>query len=494
MNKWLQRGDKSVLTAGRPEILHTGPLHYRAELNEQIYKETLNVYFLCLTVFWGERGETLPWFLWFICGIWQKHAEKRQKLILQTVHFTWNLINQKRVCTIFVGGGVEVWFFFWVQCDISLWLVYGCSTVFIHAVCKCTEFSWLDGCSPGPSYSHVVVEEELVNYLWKWEELGQKTCGQSWWRGGRGIGSVWGRGSSTKMEGQMSRLSRRWRWGESHWPKWHRIQSLCVFRKLTPAPPPIHGATSPTCRRRLQTLMVILGEYCRETGEPSERSQFRRGALQIWPSDSHFHSGKGLESFPPSLHPLWESQAGYSCWGYQVSSGGEKEGTKVTSRNRPPNSHPADFPDLGEAVHIAWPWDTEKMQNKAHFCWMNQHWDETQRACTLGSVPNDPLMWWGSIPAIPPNGPSPPAPMGNWSGCTKAQYKKAEQLFLTTAGAIIHTSTWTHTHTKDADDETDKVPHIWSTSAWRYRVYHGVHVVARVGWIWHEQVWDDNKV
>lgn len=40
--------------------------------------------------------------------------------------------------------------------------------------------------------------------------------------------------------------------------------------------------------------------------------------------DLHFHSEKGLESFPPSLHPLWESQAGCSYLGYQVSSGGRK--------------------------------------------------------------------------------------------------------------------------------------------------------------------------
>lgn len=121
---------------------------------------------------------------------------------------------------------------------------------------------------------------------------------------------------------------------------------------------------------------------------------------------------------------------------------------------------------------------------------MNQrNCDKMQCACTLVTVPNDPFMWWGSIPAIPPNGPSPPAPMGNWRGCTKMQYKKAEQLFLTRVGAITHTSA--HTHTQDA--QTDKAPHIWSTSAWRYRVYHGVHVVARVGWIWYEQIQDDNK-
>lgn len=55
------------------------------------------------------------------------------------------------------------------------------------------------------------------------------------------------------------------------------------------------------------------------------------------------------------------------------------------------------------------------------------------------------------------------------------QYKKAGQSFLLRVGAILDTNT----HTQDA--QTDKAPHIWSTSAWRYRVYHGVHVVARVG-------------
>lgn len=75
----------------------------------------------------------------------------------------------------------------------------------------------------------------------------------------------------------------------------------------------------------------MFGEYCGDTGERETGAPVRTDAAacaasegKVKRSDLHFHSEKGLESFPPSLHLLWESQAGCSYLGYQVSSGGRK--------------------------------------------------------------------------------------------------------------------------------------------------------------------------
>lgn len=95
-----------------------------------------------------------------------------------------------------------------------------------------------DRFSLGPLYS-LVVEEELVNHHLKWEkELDRRVAESRDWGEGCGVG---GR-SSTKMEGQMSRLSRWWHWTKSHWLVWHHILSLCISSDLST--PPFYGATS----------------------------------------------------------------------------------------------------------------------------------------------------------------------------------------------------------------------------------------------------------
>lgn len=38
-------------------------------------------------------------------------------------------------------------------------------------------------------------------------------------------------------------------------------------------------------------------------------------------------------------------------------------------------------------------------------------------------LPNDPFMWCGSIPAMPPIGPSPPGPIGNCQTHTQGHIK-----------------------------------------------------------------------
>lgn len=81
----------------------------------------------------------------------------------------------------------------------------------IHAVCNFTVLL-RDRFSLGPLYSLDVVEEELVKHHLRWEEELDRRGADS--RDGGGGGR-----SSTKMEGQMSRLSRRWRWAKSHWRK-----------------------------------------------------------------------------------------------------------------------------------------------------------------------------------------------------------------------------------------------------------------------------------
>lgn len=104
--------------------------------------------------------------------------------------------------------------------------------------------------------------------------------------------------------------------------------------------------------RRSSSCLGNTAETRRETGAPVRTDSCSSTEVERYRSDLHFHSEKGLGSFPPSLHPLWESQAGCSYLSYQVSSGGEK-GAKVNKQNRFANSNTADFPYLGEAIHIA---------------------------------------------------------------------------------------------------------------------------------------------
>lgn len=60
--------------------------------------------------------------------------------------------------------------------------------------------------------------------------------------------------------------------------------------------------------------------------------------------------------------------------------------------------------------------------------------------------PNDPFMWCGSIPAIPPNGPSPPAPIGNW-----VEHKEEDDKAIATAReAVTLTSQSCCSHTRRA--------------------------------------------
>lgn len=87
-----------------------------------------------------------------------------------------------------------------------------------------------------------------------------------------GIGSVWGRGSSTKMYGANVPTQQAVKvGGESLAEVTSHPVPLCFQEAHPRAPPPIHGATSPTCRRRLQTLMVMLGEYCGDTEKRESR-------------------------------------------------------------------------------------------------------------------------------------------------------------------------------------------------------------------------------
>lgn len=76
-----------------------------------------------------------------------------------------------------------------------------------------------------------------------------------------GIGSVWGRGSSTKMYGGKCPDSAGGESGGRVTGGSDIASSPSAFSGSSPPRVPrIHGATSPTCRRRLQTLMVMLGE------------------------------------------------------------------------------------------------------------------------------------------------------------------------------------------------------------------------------------------
>lgn len=156
------------------------------------------------------------------------------------------------------------------------------------------------------------------------EGTGQKRRGQSW----RGWGGGGGGRSSTKMEGQMSRLSRRWRWAKSHWRKWHHILSLGVSSDLPPhlTERLCKGAVGEASNAHRHVWGVLRRHGERETGAPVRTDAAACAASEgkVKRCDLHFHSEKGLESFPPSLHLLWESQAGCSYLGYQVSSRGGK--------------------------------------------------------------------------------------------------------------------------------------------------------------------------
>lgn len=160
------------------------------------------------------------------------------------------------------------------------------------------------------------------------EGAGQKRCGQSWWGWGCvgcGIGAV-----VQRCNGKCPDSA-----GGGGGGRVTGVSDITSSPSAFSTPPP----PSPVSRRDFANVLQepsnahghVWG-ILRRHGETSERTQPQtprlRGALEIWPSDLHFHSEKGLESFPPSLHPLWESQAGYSYWGYQVSSG--EKGAKVT--------------------------------------------------------------------------------------------------------------------------------------------------------------------
>ena len=130
-----------------PRILHTGPLPYRASLNKRAYKETSNVIFLRLTVFWAEEEEEEEEEEISPCCLSDSLAEsgrneKRQKLILHCpVHMKPHR-GSKRLDSLLKPLGFFLWVaglrFFLVWCDVSLWLVHLCHS-FIHAVCKYTE-------------------------------------------------------------------------------------------------------------------------------------------------------------------------------------------------------------------------------------------------------------------------------------------------------------------------------------------------------------------
>lgn len=77
--------------------------------------------------------------------------------------------------------------------------------------------------------------------------------------------------------------------------------------------------------------------------ERSVRNLTVRLTLSLW---------KGFRKFPP----ISPSSLGVPGWLFILRLPGEfwgEKGAKVTSQNRSTNSNPADFPDLGEAVHIA---------------------------------------------------------------------------------------------------------------------------------------------
>lgn len=106
----------------------------------------------------------------------------------------------------------------------------------------------------------------------------------------------------------------------------HHIQSLCVFSDPpTPTVSPSHFVLQEPSNAHGHVWGILRRHRDTETRVSwSERARPQtRGA-----SDLHFHSEKGLESFPPSRRPLWGSQAGYSYLGYQVSSGGVEKGFK----------------------------------------------------------------------------------------------------------------------------------------------------------------------
>lgn len=95
-------------------------------------------------------------------------------------------------------------------------------------------------------------------------------------------------------------------------------------------------------------------------------------------------------------------------------------------------------------------------------------------------------MWWGSIPAIPPNGPSPLAPIGNWEKQTNQTLAylqqcphPTQQLSAQSDMMMIYMSI---------------VAHIWSAATRWDCVYHSIHVVTRVGWIWYKKCRNNRKV
>lgn len=100
-----------------------------------------------------------------------------------------------------------------------------------------------------------------------------------------GKGSVWGRGSSTKMYGANVPTQQAVKVGGRVTGGSDIASSPSAFSGSSPPRPPlIHGATSPTCRREASNAHGHVRGILRrhgEAGEPSERSRFRRGAIEI---------------------------------------------------------------------------------------------------------------------------------------------------------------------------------------------------------------------
>lgn len=151
---------------------------------------------------------------------------------------------------------------------------------FIHAVCNYTVLL-KDRFSLGPLYSLDVVEEELVKHHLRWEkELDRRGADSR-----DGGGGAWGGCSSTKMEGQMSRLSRRW-----HWARVTGLNDITSCPSAFPVTcPPFYGATLQRCCGEPSNAHRHVWGILRRHGERRERRSAQtqpqvpraRGTLEI---------------------------------------------------------------------------------------------------------------------------------------------------------------------------------------------------------------------